>query len=500
MRSWPRTTAAWSTRPGRSSPRTSRRSSGRCPMCGTRSGGAGSSPRWSRCRPPRWPGAREVAGHAAVPPAGRRGPGRGVRRGRERRAAAVAGASRSCWPPGRRAKVGPDIHAKVGRALYSVPWRHIGQQRRRPGHRHDGAVLPRRAAGQDPPAQGPRASRPTSAHYPPEKIAFHMRTPTWCRRQAAEHRPGLRGGDRRAAGRQRAVPAARRPGRRSAWPTSTTPAGSRPPAPRRPRPGTRPTAPSRASSPPAPRPTRARARPGTAGRRGAPARPARCSPTSSPAHPSPRSTADPTDQRGSTTTPHRATHRARRRCTPATAIRRLTVTDRDRNRHDHRSTPRCATPAHAEAVRHARTPSTPASPRPAPGNSATWSSCRSCARTRSPAATPLSHGPPAPPRPVRGTSHPGRLRLRRQPRSCPPRRSATSPRCAGSHAGESVILYGPVGVGKTHVAQALGHLAIRAGAEVRFAKTSRVLADLAGGHADRTWDPPARASSPAPPS
>ena len=30
------------------------------------------------------------------------------------------------------------------------------------------------------------------------------------------------------------------------------------------------------------------------------------------------------------------------------------------------------------------------------------------------------------------------------------------------HAGESVILYGPVGVGKTHVAQALGHLAIRA--------------------------------------
>ncbi|GAA2001253.1 IS21-like element helper ATPase IstB [Catenulispora subtropica] len=56
------------------------------------------------------------------------------------------------------------------------------------------------------------------------------------------------------------------------------------------------------------------------------------------------------------------------------------------------------------------------------------------------------------------------------------------------HAGESVILFGPVGVGKTHVAQALGHLAVRQGANVRFAKTSRVLADLAGGHADRTWD------------
>ena len=55
------------------------------------------------------------------------------------------------------------------------------------------------------------------------------------------------------------------------------------------------------------------------------------------------------------------------------------------------------------------------------------------------------------------------------------------------HAGESVILHGPVGVGKTHVAQALGHMAIRHSAEVRFFKTSRVLSHLAGGHADRTW-------------
>ncbi|MEV6212351.1 IS21-like element helper ATPase IstB [Kitasatospora sp. NPDC051914] len=56
------------------------------------------------------------------------------------------------------------------------------------------------------------------------------------------------------------------------------------------------------------------------------------------------------------------------------------------------------------------------------------------------------------------------------------------------HAGESVILFGPVGVGKTHVAQALGHLAVRQSANVRFAKTSRVLAELVGGHAHRTWD------------
>jgi DNA replication protein DnaC len=54
-------------------------------------------------------------------------------------------------------------------------------------------------------------------------------------------------------------------------------------------------------------------------------------------------------------------------------------------------------------------------------------------------------------------------------------------------AGESVILFGPVGVGKTHVAQALGHAVARRGGDVRFAKTSRVLSDLAGGHADRSW-------------
>ena len=34
----------------------------------------------------------------------------------------------------------------------------------------------------------------------------------------------------------------------------------------------------------------------------------------------------------------------------------------------------------------------------------------------------------------------------------------------------------------------LGHLAVRASAEVRFLKTSRALALLASGHADRTSD------------
>ena len=54
-------------------------------------------------------------------------------------------------------------------------------------------------------------------------------------------------------------------------------------------------------------------------------------------------------------------------------------------------------------------------------------------------------------------------------------------------AGESVILHGPVGVGKTFIAQAIGHHACRHNHSVTFTKTSRLLADLAGGHADRTW-------------
>ena len=55
-------------------------------------------------------------------------------------------------------------------------------------------------------------------------------------------------------------------------------------------------------------------------------------------------------------------------------------------------------------------------------------------------------------------------------------------------AGESVVLHGPVGVGKSMIAQALGHQACRRGYTVVFTKTSRLLADLAGGHADRTWE------------
>jgi Transposase and inactivated derivatives len=84
------------------------------------------------------------------------------------------------WATG---KVGPDIHVKVGPALYSVPWRLIGQQVHARSTAtmvqvvHEGQVVATHVRRE-------RGRSTTVEHYPPERIAFHMRTPTWC--------PGLR--------------------------------------------------------------------------------------------------------------------------------------------------------------------------------------------------------------------------------------------------------------------------------------------------------------------
>src|SRR5215510_10753612 len=55
-------------------------------------------------------------------------------------------------------------------------------------------------------------------------------------------------------------------------------------------------------------------------------------------------------------------------------------------------------------------------------------------------------------------------------------------------AGEGILAYGPVGVGKSHLAAALGHQACRRGYDVAFTTCSRLPAHLAGGHADRSFE------------
>jgi transposase len=84
--------------------------------------------------------------------------------------------------------VGPDIHVKVGKALYSVPWRLIGQKldARATWNTvqlfHNGHLIATHA-------RADTRKRTDMSHYPPEKIAFAMKTPTWCRRRAVEIGP-----------------------------------------------------------------------------------------------------------------------------------------------------------------------------------------------------------------------------------------------------------------------------------------------------------------------
>jgi len=53
---------------------------------------------------------------------------------------------------------------------------------------------------------------------------------------------------------------------------------------------------------------------------------------------------------------------------------------------------------------------------------------------------------------------------------------------------EHVLIYGPAGVGKTHLAQALGHEACRRGYEVLFVKSVKMLRSLHAARADYSWE------------
>lgn len=53
---------------------------------------------------------------------------------------------------------------------------------------------------------------------------------------------------------------------------------------------------------------------------------------------------------------------------------------------------------------------------------------------------------------------------------------------------EHILLYGPAGTGKTHLAQALGHHACRAGRSVLFLKAVKFFRTLQASRADNSWE------------
>lgn len=52
---------------------------------------------------------------------------------------------------------------------------------------------------------------------------------------------------------------------------------------------------------------------------------------------------------------------------------------------------------------------------------------------------------------------------------------------------KNVIILGPTGTGKTHLAQALGHDACRRGKRVKFVRSNVLLAEFASSRADESW-------------
>jgi DNA replication protein DnaC len=60
--------------------------------------------------------------------------------------------------------------------------------------------------------------------------------------------------------------------------------------------------------------------------------------------------------------------------------------------------------------------------------------------------------------------------------------------CVYIESKENIFLLGPVGVGKSHIAQALGHIACRMGYDVLYTKAAKMFRYLNGGRADNSWE------------
>ena len=167
---------------------------------------------WRRCRPRRERWSAEVAGRRPCRPLDGAAPAAvfaAVEKDALRPLPARAVRAGDVGDGRRSARTSTPRSDKV---LYSVPWRLIGKTADVRLDRDDGPVLHRRAAGQDPPAQGPRQADRLRALPAGEDRLPHA-DPGLVPQAGRRDRPGVRAGHRRAAGRQRAVPAARRPGR-----------------------------------------------------------------------------------------------------------------------------------------------------------------------------------------------------------------------------------------------------------------------------------------------
>jgi DNA replication protein DnaC len=60
--------------------------------------------------------------------------------------------------------------------------------------------------------------------------------------------------------------------------------------------------------------------------------------------------------------------------------------------------------------------------------------------------------------------------------------------CVFIEKGEHVLLYGPAGTGKSHIAQSIGHQACRKGYDVVFTKAVKLFRYLLQGRADESWE------------
>lgn len=85
----------------------------------------------------------------------------------------------------KEAKVHPDCHVAIDRVLYSVPWQHVGKSLQAKVSSSlvelfDGDTLVKTHV------RDGRRRQTDPTDLPPDKVAFLMRTPAWCRRRAAE--------------------------------------------------------------------------------------------------------------------------------------------------------------------------------------------------------------------------------------------------------------------------------------------------------------------------